>query len=163
MARQSHCSICGEKGHIKTTCPVLKNQKEEREKFITETAILALPDLLANPLVVAFMWYAFSTAHAPANSANKIIVGAEVIPALDLGLPPGVVLGAIMQETDDFINAWNKRKGFFNIDLPDIPSLPDKPPKPPGLRGAETGAQLAKEFQKFVVVMTGIITGLFRV
>jgi hypothetical protein len=154
------CSICREAGHTKPRCPVLKNDKEERERFITETAILAVPDLLANPLIVAFLWYTFSSVNPAANSANKVIVGAELIPALDLGLPPGVMLGAIMQETDDFIVYWNKAKKLFNLDiLPDLPPLP----KGPGITGAETGVQLAKEFQKFVVVMTGVISGLFRV
>ena len=148
------CSVCRDPEHQKPRCPELKKQKEERERFISETAILALPDLLSNPLIVAFLWYTFSNSNPAASSANKVIVGAELIPTVDLGLPPGVMLGAIMQETDDFINYWNRG---LNI-LPDI-----KLPKPPGITGAETGAQLAKEFQKFVVVMTGVITGLFRV
>ena len=153
MARKSHCSICGEKGHIKTTCPVIKNQKEEREKFITETAILALPDLLANPLVVAFLWYTFSSTYKPANSANKVIVGAEVIPALDLGLPPGVVLGAIMQETDDFINSWNKAKDFiFNFPMPDI-SLPEIIPEEE--KEAFVTA-LVKTANKFFISLVGV-------
>ena len=148
------CSICREAGHTKPRCPVLKNDKEERERFITETAILAVPDLLASPLIVAFLWYTFSSVNPSANSANKVIVGAELIPALDLGLPPGVMLGAIMQETDDFITYFNK----MNNILPDI-----ELPKFPGKTGAETGVQLAKEFHKYVIVMTGVITGLFRV
>ena len=159
------CAICKKAGHDRRNCPImeegkadLKNQKEEREKFIAETAILALPDLLVNPLIVAFLWYTFSSVNPAANSANKVIVGAELVPTLDLGLPPGVMLGAIMQETDDFITYWNELKKVVNLDiLPDI-----ELPKPPGITGAETGAQLAKEFQKFVIVMTGVITGLFR-
>ena len=146
------CSICRKDGHTKPRCPVIKNQKEEREKFITETAILALPDLLSNPLVVAFVWYTFSTYNPAANSANKVIVGAELIPALDLGLPPGVMLGAIMQETDDFIAYWNKAKDMFNLDI-----LPDLPPVPKFV-GPETAINPIEAIWKEVFLPIWLIT-----
>jgi len=170
------CSICREKGHTKPRCPQIKKQKEEREKFVTETAVLALPELLANPLIIAFLWYVFSTTYKPANSVNKVIIGAELVPTLDLGLPPGVVLGAMMQETDDLIEIWNKSKRLLDrLDFEDVPALvkggilgaglpgpPFEDEKPPGITGAETGAQLAVEFQKFILIMGGVITGFLR-
>ena len=117
------CSHCRQAGHNRPRCPAILEFKREQKQFLQRVLIESAPALLANPLIVAVLWYYYSRNNPTATQLNLAIVGAEFIPALDLGLPPGVVLGAMVDKSEDAAKAFNQAKDFiFNLPIPDIPT-----------------------------------------
>jgi len=116
------CSVCREIGHKKPNCPVVKEeQKQQQQQLIT--ILQTIPLIISNPLIQAFLWLEFSKRNENANLLNNLIATAEIIPALDLSLPKGVVLGAMLDKTEDSIALWNDIKDWiFDFSLPDLPT-----------------------------------------
>jgi len=57
------------------------------------------------------------------NALNNLIATAEIVPTVDLNIPPGVVLGAMIDKTDDSIELFNDVKDFiFDFEIPEIPT-----------------------------------------
>ena len=114
------CSVCREVGHKKPNCPVVKEeQKQQRQQLIT--FLQTIPLLLSNPLFQAWIWLEFSRRNANANLLNNLIATAEIVPTIDLNVPKGVVLGAMLDKTEDSINLWNDMKEWvFDFPIPDI-------------------------------------------
>lgn len=116
------CSVCGRTGHKKPNCPVVKEEaKEQQQQLIT--ILQTIPLILSNPFIQAFLWYQLSKMSPKVNLLNNVIATAEIVPTVDLNVPKGVVLGAMLDKTEDTINLWNDVKDFmFDFPLPDIPS-----------------------------------------
>ena len=101
------CSECGRNGHKKPNCPIIEEKKEvQMERLIT--ILQTIPLILSNPLFIAFAWFHFSKFNQAANTLNNIIAIAELVPTVDLSLPQGVVLGAMIEKSDDVVDYWNK-------------------------------------------------------
>jgi len=116
------CSVCREIGHKKPNCPVVKEEKQEQQKQLI-TILQTIPLILSNPLFQTFLWLEFSKRNENANLLNNLIATAEIVPAIDLNLPQGVVLGAMLDKTEDSIALWNDIKDWiFDFSLPELPS-----------------------------------------
>jgi len=78
-------------------------QLSER-RFILES-INSAAALLQVPIVTAGLWYYLSRTNASLGVLNKAILAAELTPLIgDIQFPPGVLLGAAMESTEDFLN-----------------------------------------------------------
>jgi len=120
-------------GHKKPNCPVVKEeQKQQQQQLIT--ILQTIPLILSNPLIIAGVWVTLSQAKKsdgsvrfPAiNKLNTPIALAEFVPTLDLNLPSGVTLGAMIDKSDDTILAYELAKDLlWNIDFPSPPTFED--------------------------------------
>ena len=87
--------------------------------------ICLVPAIATNPLVITGIWLLLSRRFTQVNRLNTIIALAELVPTLDLNLPPGVTLGAMIDKSDDTIKMWNMLRGgqiVTGITFPEIPS-----------------------------------------
>jgi len=112
-------------GHKKPNCPIVK---EENQKQIDRaiTLLQTIPILINHPLVIAGIWYQLSQMVPSINMLNNLIATAEIVPTLDLQLPPGVVLGAMIDKTEDSIDLFNDVKDFiFDFEIPELPTAPE--------------------------------------
>jgi hypothetical protein len=116
------CSVCRQTGHKKPNCPVVKEEaKENRQQLIT--ILQTIPLILANPLFQAFIWLELSKRNQNVNLLNNLIATAEVVPTIDLNVPKGVVLGAMLDKTEDTIDIFNDIKTWlFDFEVPDLPT-----------------------------------------
>ena len=114
------CSVCREMGHKKPNCPIIKEeQKEQKQQLIT--FLQTIPLIISNPLFQAFIWLELSKRNANINLLNNLIATAEIVPTVDLNVPQGVVLGAMVDKTADSIALWNDMKEWiFDFPIPDI-------------------------------------------
>tara|TARA_R100001143_G_scaffold61762_1_gene63377 strand:- start:192 stop:656 length:465 start_codon:yes stop_codon:yes gene_type:complete len=120
------CSVCREMGHKKPNCPVVKEeQKQQQQQLIT--FLQTIPLILSNPLIIAGVWLQLSKMFPAINKLNTPIALAEFVPTLDLNLPSGVTLGAMIDKSDDTIKAYELAKDLlWNIpDFPDAPTFED--------------------------------------
>ena len=120
------CSVCRRMGHKKPNCPVVKEeQKEQQQQLIT--ILQTIPLILSNPLIIAGVWLQLSKMFPAINKLNTPIALAEFVPTLDLNLPSGVTLGAMIDKSDDTIKAYELAKDLlWNIpDFPDAPTFED--------------------------------------
>ena len=84
-----------------------------------------VPAIATNPLVITGIWLLLSKRFTQVNRLNTIIALAELVPTLDLNLPPGVTLGAMIDKSEDTIQFYNMiRSGQIvsGITFPEIPS-----------------------------------------
>ena len=82
-----------------------------------------VPAIATNPLVMTGIWLLLSKRFTAINRLNTVIALSELVPALDLNLPPGVTLGAMIGESEDTIKMYNlMRGGLVNAQFPEIPS-----------------------------------------
>ena len=117
------CSKCGEVGHKKPNCPITK---EENERDIDRAIdiLQVLPPIITTPLAIAGIWLLITKFSPRINSLNNVIALGELIPTIDLGLPKGIVLGAMIDKTSDVISFWNEMKEYvFDFPIPDIEDL----------------------------------------
>jgi len=85
------------------TAAEIELQLSER-RFILE-AITAAATVVQVPVVTGFIWYYLSRTNASLGALNKAILAAELAPIVgDIQFPPGVLLGAAMESTEDFLN-----------------------------------------------------------
>jgi len=85
-----------------------------------------IPALANNTLVIAGVWFLLSKYSTTINRLNTPIAMAEFVPTLDLNLPAGVTLGAMIDKSEDTILAYNfLKRGALDIDLPDAPTKED--------------------------------------
>jgi len=120
------CSVCRQMGHKKPNCPVVKEeQKQQQQQLIT--FLQTIPLILSNPLIIAGVWLQLSKMFPAINKLNTPIALAEFVPTLDLNLPSGVTLGAMIDKSDDTIKAYELAKDLlWNIpDFPDAPTFED--------------------------------------
>ena len=101
------CSVCGRNGHKKPNCPIVKEEKKEQQQQLI-TILQTIPLILSNPLVIAGAWLGISRMFPSVNLLNNLIATAEIVPTVDLNVPQGVVLGAMIDKTDDAINLFNE-------------------------------------------------------
>jgi len=82
-----------------------------------------VPAIATNPLVMTGIWLLLSKRFQSINRLNTIIALAELVPTLDLNLPPGVTLGAMIDKSDDMIQMYElMRGGLFSSQFPEIPT-----------------------------------------
>ena len=58
-----------------------------------------------SPLLIAIAWVTLSKFDKKVQTLNSLIAIAEVVPSVDIGLPKGVVLGALYDKGDEAIAA----------------------------------------------------------
>jgi len=108
-----------------------------------EIAKLVMP--VISPFVQGLLWYGFTRMDKRADALNNLIAFAEIIPAVDLNLPKGVVLAALYDKTGDAMALINDLvQGLKDIPakvkekvkdieedikdiIPDVPDIPDIP------------------------------------
>ena len=116
------CSVCRRNGHKKPNCPIVK---EENEKNIDRgiEILQTIPPIISHPLIVAGIWLGLTRVSTNINALNNLIAVGELVPTIDLGLPKGVVLGAMIDKTDDAIELWNTIRDFVeDYELPQLPT-----------------------------------------
>jgi len=87
----------------KQTTAEIELQLSER-RFVLES-INTGAALLQVPLVTAGIWYYLSRTNPALGALNKAILAAELAPIIgDIKFPEGVLLGAAMESTEDFLN-----------------------------------------------------------
>jgi len=86
----------------KPTAAEIELQLSER-RFILE-AMNTAATVLQVPVITAFVWYYLSRTNAGLGALNKAILAAELAPIVgDIQFPPGVLLGAAMESSEDFL------------------------------------------------------------
>jgi len=109
------CAECKKPGHDRRNCPVL-NEKNSTElelqlrnrRFALE-AVNSVTELLKVPMVTAGVWFVLSRNEPTLGVLNKAILAAELAPIVgDIKFPEGVLLGAAIESTEDFIDILNK-------------------------------------------------------
>jgi len=74
-----------------------------QRRFVLESINTAAA-LLQVPLVTAGIWYYLSRTNPTLGALNKAILAAELAPIIgDIQFPEGVLLGAAMESTEDFL------------------------------------------------------------
>ena len=84
-----------------------------------------VPAIATNPLIITGIWLLLSKRFTQINRLNTVIALSELVPAIDLNLPPGVTLGAMIDKSEDTIQFYNMlRSGQIvsGITFPEIPS-----------------------------------------
>jgi len=71
-----------------------------------ETVKLVMP--IVQPFVQGGIWYAFTNFDKRAQALSRFIAIAEVIPAVDLNLPKGVVLASMYDGVEDALKIWSE-------------------------------------------------------
>ena len=71
---------------------------------------LITPELIKafTPFIQAIAWIGLSKVNPKVNAMNNLIAIAEIVPAVDLGLPKGIVLGAMYDKTEDALEMINQ-------------------------------------------------------
>jgi len=116
------CSVCRRIGHKKPNCPVVKEENERNIDRALELLKTTLP-LISHPLIIAGIWLILTKMSPKINALNNLIAVGELVPTIDLGLPKGVVLGAMIDKTDDAIELWNTIRDFIeDYELPHLPT-----------------------------------------
>jgi len=71
---------------------------------------IILPEVIKafTPFIQGITWYGFSKIDKRANALNNLIAIAEIVPAIDLGLPRGIVLAAMYDKTGDALEMINQ-------------------------------------------------------
>jgi len=86
----------------KPTAAEIELQLSER-RFILE-ALNTAAKVIEVPVITAFIWYYLSRTNAGLGALNKAILAAELAPIVgDIQFPPGVLLGAAMESSEDFL------------------------------------------------------------
>ena len=128
----------------KPTAAEIELQLSER-RFILE-AMNTAATVIQVPVITAFIWYYLSRTNAGLGALNKAILAAELTPLIgDIQFPPGVLLGAAMESSED----------FFNI-LDDADVIDAKKLKEAALEGVEDTGDV---FASVLVGVTGLGKG----
>jgi len=71
---------------------------------------LIIPEVIKafTPFIQGVAWFAFSKVDKRANALNNLIAIGEIVPAIDLGLPRGIVLAAMYDKTGDALDMINQ-------------------------------------------------------
>ena len=80
---------------------------------------LIIPELVkvATPFIQAIAWLGLSRIDPKVNAMNNLVAIAEVVPAIDLNLPRGIVLAAMYDKTGDALEMINQVTQAI-LDLP---------------------------------------------
>jgi len=98
----------------KPTAAEIELQLSER-RFILE-AMNTAATVLQVPVITAFVWYYLSRTNAALGALNKAILAAELAPIVgDIQFPPGVLLGAAMESSEDFLKILDA-EGILDAD-----------------------------------------------
>jgi len=105
------CGVCRKAGHTRRHCPILKDKNATelelaltQRRFVLE-AVNSVTALLQIPMVTAGVWFMMSRSNATLGVLNKAILTAELAPIIgDIKFPEGVLLGAAIESTEDFVN-----------------------------------------------------------
>jgi len=74
-----------------------------------------IPELVkaSTPFIQAIVWVGLSKVDKRINALNNLIAVAEIVPTIDLGLPKGIVLGAMYDKTADALDMINQLAQAF--------------------------------------------------
>ena len=148
------CSVCRENGHKKPNCPIVKEENElniDRAKALIQTTL----PLISHPLIIAGIWLILTKLSPRINVLNNLIAVGELVPTIDLGLPKGVVLGAMIDKTDDAIELWNTIRDFIeDYELPHLPRSEE-------LKDEYIDDPLAAWWEKQKGILLSSVTGVF--
>jgi len=98
----------------KQTAAEIELQLSER-RFILE-AMNTAARVLEVPIVTAGVWFYLSRTNAALGALNKAILAAELAPIVgDIKFPEGVLIGAAMESSEDFLKILAKA-GIVNLD-----------------------------------------------
>ena len=98
----------------KPDAAAIELQLSER-RFILE-AITTAARVLEVPIITAGVWFYLSRTNAALGALNKAILAAELAPIVgDIQFPEGVLLGAAMESSEDFLKLLAKA-GIVNVD-----------------------------------------------
>jgi hypothetical protein len=81
-----------------------------------ETVKVVVPIL--QPVILGGLWFTFSKFDKRAEALSRFIAIAEVVPAVDLNLPQGVVLASMFSSVEEAIEVYDKIIDAIE-DLPD--------------------------------------------
>jgi len=81
---------------------MVKNPKDIPWDIIIPEVVKAF-----TPIIQGVTWLAISKVDKKAEALNNLIAIAEIIPAIDLGLPRGIVLAAMYDKTDEALDMIN--------------------------------------------------------
>jgi len=148
------CSVCRENGHKKPNCPIVKEENERNIDRAIDLIQTTLP-LISHPLIIAGIWLILTKLSPRINVLNNLIAVGELVPTIDLGLPKGVVLGAMIDKTDDAIELWNTIRDFIeDYELPHLPSSEE-------LKDEYIDDPLAAWWEKQKGILLSSVTGVF--
>ena len=148
------CSVCRENGHKKPNCPIVKEENERNIDRAIDLIQTTLP-LISHPLIIAGIWLILTKLSPRINVLNNLIAVGELVPTIDLGLPKGVVLGAMIDKTDDAIELWNTIRDFIeDYELPAFPSSEE-------LKDEYIDEPLAGWWERQKGILLSSITGVF--
>ena len=94
----------------------MSKKKEPIDINWTKVAELGMPVL--GPFVQGAMWYGFLNIDKRAQALGRFIAVAEVVPAVDLNLPQGVVLASMFDSVEEAIEIYDNIVESIS-DLPD--------------------------------------------
>ena len=83
----------------------MSKKKEPIDIDWIEVAKIGMP--IVGPFVQGAMWYGFANIDKRALALSRFIAIAEVIPAVDLNLPKGVVLASMYDGVEDALAIWS--------------------------------------------------------
>ena len=74
-----------------------------------------IPELVkaSTPFIQAIVWVGLSKVDKRISALNNLIAVAEIVPTIDLGLPKGIVLGAMYDKTADALDMINQLAQAF--------------------------------------------------
>ena len=148
------CSVCRENGHKKPNCPIVKEENERNIDRAIDLIQTTLP-LISHPLIIAGIWLILTKLSPRINVLNNLIAVGELVPTIDLGLPKGVVLGAMIDKTDDAIELWITIRDFVeDYELPHLPSSEE-------LKDEYIDDPLAAWWEKQKGILLSSVTGVF--
>ncbi len=114
-----------------------------------EVAELGLP--IIAPFVQGALWYGFVNFDKRAQALSRFIAIAEVVPAVDLNLPRGVVLASMFDSVEEAIEIYDKIIESI-ADLPDsirdlLQDIKEELPKKEDIPFVEPAQEASHEFQ----------------
>jgi len=76
---------------------------------------IIIPELVkaSTPFIQAIVWVGLSKVDKRINALNNLIAVAEIVPTIDLGLPKGIVVGAMYDKTADALDMINQLAQAF--------------------------------------------------
>jgi hypothetical protein len=71
---------------------------------------IIIPEVVTafTPFIQGIAWLGLSKVDPKVNALNNLIAIAEIVPAIDLGLPKGIVLAAMYDKTGDALKMLNQ-------------------------------------------------------
>ncbi|AXH79072.1 MAG: hypothetical protein [Circular genetic element sp.] len=128
----------------------MSKKKEPIDIDWLEVAKIGMP--VVGPFVQGALWYGFLNLDKRAQALGRFIAVAEVVPAVDLNLPSGVVLASMFDSVEEAIEIYDKIVESIS-DLPDsirdlLKDIKDTIPTKEDIPFVPEAQEASHEFQK---------------